>query len=439
MLDETLLDDPAALRQHDRDATLLSLAVAGARLRTAVRLAAEPGGITELKPEGHPQHLLLAGQGPAAAAADTLAALLAATGARRPATVLRPTALAAPDAADTAPLPGARWSLPGWAGPADLVVVLTASATEAGLAELARAAYRRGCALAVVAPQGGPLAETATAVHAPLVPYAPPTSAEAAAAPAPAPLLTPAGPAERPVPQSPATFWGILAPLLLLVDRLGLVHAGPAELESVADHLDTVAGRCGPEAALYLNPAKTLAARLDETLPLLWADGPLARAAADRFAALLADHAGLAAVPATLPEALATHRGLLGVDLTAAKDGDHGDPADSADYLFRDRVEEPDRLRPHVVLLGATDPGESPLLTLARRYVQDHNVDLSEPDTNADPDAAATPAPPPEAAAPTAPAAPAAPDDHAAPLRDFAGLLATLDFTAAYLRLAAIA
>ncbi|MFD0528526.1 hypothetical protein ACFQ1I_18325 [Kitasatospora arboriphila] len=51
MLDDTLLDDPAALQRADRQHALLALAGAGARIRTAVRLADE-AGLASLRPEG---------------------------------------------------------------------------------------------------------------------------------------------------------------------------------------------------------------------------------------------------------------------------------------------------------------------------------------------------------------------------------------------------
>ncbi|MGW2545041.1 hypothetical protein ACWC5I_30230, partial [Kitasatospora sp. NPDC001574] len=54
MLDDTLLDDPAALRRADHDRALLALAGSGARVRTALRLA-EAAGIDRLPLRGHPE------------------------------------------------------------------------------------------------------------------------------------------------------------------------------------------------------------------------------------------------------------------------------------------------------------------------------------------------------------------------------------------------
>lgn len=105
MLDESLLDAPEALARVDHRGLLLGAAEAGARVRTAVRHAAE-AGIGQLNPEGRPRAVLFAGSGTAAlGVADLLGAL---AGAAAPVTLLRPTGVA--------PAAGAlRWALPGWA------------------------------------------------------------------------------------------------------------------------------------------------------------------------------------------------------------------------------------------------------------------------------------------------------------------------------------
>ncbi|KKZ69586.1 mannose-6-phosphate isomerase, partial [Streptomyces showdoensis] len=66
MLDETLLDAPEALALADRRGLLRGAAEAGARVRTAARHAAE-AGIADLRPEGRPRAVLVAGPGTAAA------------------------------------------------------------------------------------------------------------------------------------------------------------------------------------------------------------------------------------------------------------------------------------------------------------------------------------------------------------------------------------
>jgi hypothetical protein len=76
MLDETLLDAPEALALADRRGLLRGAAEAGARVRTAARHAAE-AGIADLRPEGRPRAVLVAGPGTAAAGVADLVGALA--------------------------------------------------------------------------------------------------------------------------------------------------------------------------------------------------------------------------------------------------------------------------------------------------------------------------------------------------------------------------
>jgi hypothetical protein len=346
MLDETLLDDADALARADTRGLLLGVAAAGARVRTAARLAAE-AGVGTLRPDGHPRTVLVAGPGPgtAGAAADLIAAL---GGGSAPVLALRPTGPAPYDA---------RWTLPGWAGPVDLLLVATPAGTEAGLAHLIEQAYRRGCTVATVAPADSPIAEATTQARGMLLPYAP----------APYGGAQPAGTADT--PEDPGAFWALLTPLLALTDRLGLLAASPGALEAAADRLDSAAARCGPAIATYANPAKTLAAELSECLPVLWSDGPVAAAAARRLAALIASRAGRPALHGDLPEALDGHAALLAGAFAGGLDPDD---------FFRDRVEDPGDLRVRVVLL--TGPGEraTSAAPAARDLALTHDTPLSE-------------------------------------------------------------
>ncbi|MBO0517265.1 mannose-6-phosphate isomerase, partial [Streptomyces beijiangensis] len=130
MLDETLLDTPDALARADRLGLLRGAAEAGARVRTAARHAVE-AGIAELKPEGRPRALLLAGPGTAASGVADLITALA--GPTVPVTRLGPSGVASAAGA-------LRWALPGWAGPVDLLLITTTDGTEPGLALLAEQA-----------------------------------------------------------------------------------------------------------------------------------------------------------------------------------------------------------------------------------------------------------------------------------------------------------
>ncbi|MBT2423366.1 mannose-6-phosphate isomerase [Streptomyces sp. ISL-22] len=343
MLDESLLDTPDALAEADHRALLRGAAEAGARVRTATRHAAE-AGVNDLKPDGRPRAILIAGPGAAAICVADLLGTLA--GATSPVTRLAPSGVA--------PAAGAlRWELPGWAGSVDLLLITTPDGTEPGLSLLAEQAYRRGCTVVAVAPARSPLSEAVHSNHGLFVPMA-------------------TAPYEHDEPlaaSAPGVLWALLTPLLAILDRTGLVAAPPDALEKVADRLDHIAERCGPAIATYSNPAKTLAAELAEALPLIWTEGVSAGPAGRRFAAALAELSGVPAVVAELPEALASHSALLAGPLAASADPDD---------FFRDRVEEPPALHARVVLLRDRPIGGLTAAPAARDLALSHDTPISE-------------------------------------------------------------
>ena len=344
MLDESLLDAPDALARADRRGLLRGAAEAGARVRTAARHATE-AGITELNPEGRPRAVLVAGSGTAASGVADLVAALA--GASAPVTRIHPTGVA--------PAAGAmRWTLPGWAGSVDLLLVVTADGSEPGLALLAEQAYRRGCTVVAVAPRQSPLREAVDGVHGLVVPMASAPHGEYDAETSAA---------------GPGTLWALFTPLLALLDRVGLVTAPAEALQGVADRLDRTAERCGPAIATYSNPAKTLAAELADSLPLIWTEGDAAGPVGRRFAAVLAELSGRPALAAELPEALPAHGGLLAGAFAAGADPDD---------FFRDRVEESEPLHARVVLLRDRSTGGLSAAPAARELALGHDTAISE-------------------------------------------------------------
>ncbi|MFI0981472.1 SIS domain-containing protein [Streptomyces sp. NPDC021093] len=375
MLDESLLDAPEALARADHRGLLRGAAEAGARVRTATRHATE-AGLAGLKPEGRPRAVLIAGPGVAATGvADLLTAL---AGASCPVTSLHPTGVA--------PAAGAlRWTLPGWAGAVDLLLLVTTDGAEPGLALLAEQAYRRGCTVVAVAPQRSPLGESVSGVHGLVVPMA----------------TAPYEEYDEGTTAGPGPLWALLTPLLVLLDRLGLLSAPPETLQLVADRLDQTAERCGPAIATYSNPAKTLASELADSLPLVWTEGALAGPAGRRFAAVLAELAGRPALAAELPEALPAHGMLLS--------GAYAAGADPGDF-FRDRVDEPQALRARVVLLRDRPTGGLTAAPAARELALGHDTALSELEP-----------------------------EEGSELESLAELLAVTDFATAYLALAASA
>lgn len=354
MIEEWVLDDPAALARADTSAALLDLASAGATVRNAVRLAGE-AGLDRLRPEGRPRAVLIAGHGTAALAGDALTVLV---GGVCPTTVLRPSGFDDTIVHTIDFTSGLLWSVPGWAGPSDLLVVLSTTGAEPGLTAVIEQAYVHGCTVVVVAPVDSPLWEAALQTRGLPLPY---VSAPLAADPGATLGADPTGPAaspsearpwdhdptdrdltDRDLPRdTPSAFWGLLAPAVALAHRIGLINT-PSTLQAVADRLDETAVRCRPGAETYGNPAKTLAVQLDGVLPLLWSDGPCTDLAARRFALMLVDQAGRPALRGTLPEALTTQRALLADRISADEDEDD---------FFRDRTEEPDNLRLKVLLL----------------------------------------------------------------------------------------
>ncbi|GAB2791202.1 SIS domain-containing protein [Streptomyces chlorus] len=343
MLDESLLDSPEGLAEADRRGLLRGAAEAGACVRTAARHAAE-AGVHDLKPDGRPRAVLIAGPGAAATQTADLLGTLA--GAGSPVTRLAPTGVA--------PAAGAlRWELPGWAGSVDLLLIATPDGTEPGLSLLTEQAYRRGCTVVAVAPARTPLADTVSGSHGLFVPMAT-TSYEQ----------------DEPLAASaPGVLWALLTPLLVLLDRVGLLTAPPDALEKVADRLDHIAERCGPAIAAYSNPAKTLAAELADALPVVWTEGTSAGPAGRRFAAALAELSGAPAVVAELPEALSAHSALLAGPLAGRA---------NPDDFFRDRVEETPALHARVVLLRDRPTGGLTAAPAARELALGHDTPISE-------------------------------------------------------------
>ncbi|MBO8190408.1 mannose-6-phosphate isomerase [Streptomyces oryzae] len=437
MLDETLLDAPEALARADVRGLLRGAAQAGARVRTGLRHATE-AGLDKLQPEGRPRALLVAGPGPATSCVTDLLGAL--TNGAVPVTRLRPSGAHAATGA-------LRWPLPGWAGPVDLLLLVTPDGTEPGLVSLVDQAYRRGCTVVAVTPEGAPLADALGETRGLAVPLAPgpyevfpspdvpehPMDADTAAGPlggsgrnggegfglngsrngtAELPgeggqdggngdrqsRRAPATLAGQPV-GAPGTFWALLTPLLLLTDRLGLTQTGPSALTALADRLDEIAERCGPAIAPYSNPGKTLAVELAGAVPLLWSEGGIAGAAARHWSAVLAGLCGRPALAAELPEAMSAHGALLAGPFA---------PGSDPDDFFRDRVEEPETTRARVVLLREAAPGSESATVAARDLAYAHEAALSELE----------------------------PAEGSGPLEAAAELIATADFSAVYLTLA---
>jgi hypothetical protein len=318
VFDDTRLDDPEALEAVD-DA-LRSVAGWGAQVRQA-QLTAEPAL----------DHLtdVLASRPRAVVAAGPDGRLLR--------SVLEP----------VCPVPFVAWphpGLPGWAGPLDLVVVLSTTGRSEADERTVAEAVRRGCDLLVTAPADSPLDRTRSGRG----------------------VLLPSGSADP---------LAVCVPVLQALHRLAL---GPdVSAEPVADALDEVAVRCGPSVPVDANPAKELALVLAEHVPVVWGGSPLAGRAARRMAEGLR---GATGVPAVAGEATQL------VPLLAAA----GEPD-----LFADPFDEDSRAghrptRPALVVLddGRTEPAAAHARTRLEQVASQHDVRVHVVTADSGPDVA---------------------------------------------------
>lgn len=329
MIDESLLDDPEAVLAADRSELLRHVATAGAQVREAITRADE-AGVARLAEDGRPRSVVVAAAG---ASAHVGWMLTAVAGVSCPVPVVRADGFA----------------LPGWVGPLDLVVVVGGSTPPEETLALAEESARRGCRLLAVSPPGGELAEVALRAHGVHVPV------------------------YRSGRPSRADLWARAVPLLLAADALGLAEVPMESLQAAADRLDRTAQRCGPAVEPAANPAKSLALQLVGALPLVWASGDVAGAAARRFADRIAVDAGLPAVADELPAAGHAAAALLDGSLRP-------DESDLPDF-FRDRVEEdPHARRPRVVLVrdAVEDPRVAARRTALAAIAEDRAVSWTE-------------------------------------------------------------
>ncbi|WP_214368603.1 SIS domain-containing protein [Pseudonocardia sp. H11422] len=316
MLDDTLLADPSALAAIDTAGVLRAAATAGAQVRSAAQ-GAQEAGLAQLSGHRPRALVLLRRPGASVSAAGILAALL---GPGCPVPVVL---------ADTAP---------SWIGPLDVVLAHTADANDAELADSVARSVRRGAEVVLSAPGDGPVA-SAGAGRVRLI--------------------------EPRIPVPPGLdLPRALAAGLVTVSALDLLDP-PLDpgLDALADELDAEAERDQPGHEPFMNPAKSLALRLAEHIPLLWGADSLAAAVAEHAAIALATHAGVVAHASDVAQA-ATVTGLLRA-LTAAAAGND---------VFHDPFDDPpagaEVPPPRLVLLatGEDDPHQVTLRRTGRSW-----------------------------------------------------------------------
>ncbi|SEM80109.1 bifunctional phosphoglucose/phosphomannose isomerase [Nonomuraea pusilla] len=251
------LDDQHHLTAADPGGMLPAVASSAAQVRTGHRTAVE-SGLEGLAARGRPRAIVVAGMGGSGIAGDVLAAVCG-NGSPLPIITVR------------------GYQLPGWVGAADLVIGVSCSGqTEETLSVVAQA-VRRGCDLLTVGAAGSPLADLARQASAPHVPV--------------------------PVSGQPrANLWLLTVPLVVAAASYGLVQADAALFEQVAVRLEDVAHRCRPSSDGFVNPGKSLALDIAESVPMIWGSSPLAAVAAYRLACQLNENAKYPAVSGELPE-----------------------------------------------------------------------------------------------------------------------------------------
>jgi hypothetical protein len=160
-----------------------------------------------------------------------------------------------------------------------------------------------------------------------------------------------------------AARWSVLTPLLQALDALGVHHVPGGLLAEVADALDRTAEMCRPTTDLFTNPAKALAVEFAGSQPLIAGAGVLASVAARAIADALQQFAGVTAVSVSLPDGVARAGALL-----------RGAGPAAVDDFFRDRVDERDRVRPRLLVVG--DDGDADDTLLGER--SDAEIQLDE-------------------------------------------------------------
>lgn len=312
-IDESLLDDQSHLSRCDTHDTLRALATSGAQVRQAMTLAAD-AGIARLSSADRPRSVLVASLGGSAVVADVLD-MLAEPGSPVPVSVRR------------------NVPLPGWVGSLDLVVAVSLSGRARGPLAVAAEAARRGASLLTVGAADSPLASvcaSARGVHVDVGHD----------------RLT-----------SRTSLWSLLTPVLIGMDRLGLVDVPDAALAEAADRLDEVAESARPASESFVNPAKILALQLSETVPVVLGDGPLSGVSASRAASMLARTARVPATHGVLPDDASQVVATFDGPFTAGGGEGSATPADLGDIFADPFLDGP--AQPGLGLLMIRDaPGE---------------------------------------------------------------------------------
>ncbi|MBH0775779.1 tobH protein [Nocardia bovistercoris] len=377
------LDDSASLEAADSGGALRSAASGGAQVRATAAAVAEDalGRLVDLRPRSL---VLVTGPGRATRAAGML---IAALGGR----------------AGLPIVPAA--SLPPWVGPLDVVLVAGDDAGDPSLIDAVDRAQRRGAEVVVAAPLEGPLRTAAgrrTALLEPRVPVL-----------------------------DHNRLLRYLAAVIAVLRAVDPTRSGAAtpDLTALADVLDAEALRDAPQNEVFHNPAKTLAARMQERAVVFSGDSPAATELAEHCAEVLLRAAGRVATAVDLPEAVAANGVMADAAGGSTPDFDplfHDEELDGPAPVDRVRIfvlsTDPDQAaaRRRLAVFGGSGPVDADLVNA--------DVDLLQ-NTLSDP-AGPTPARVDEAGVPLPGSA-----THSTELEQLAVLALRIEMAAAYLRL----
>lgn len=309
MFDDALLDDPDAIDRLDRRGVLHALATSGAQVRISARSAKEAGlaSLADMQPRG----VVVAATGGSGAVGGLFDAVTRKHSAV-PVQMCRST------------------PLPAWVSAYDLVIAVSQSGRAAGTLALAAEAARRGANLLTVGAADSPLAEVCARAHGTHV------------------AIEGAGSGSR------AALWAQAVPVLMAADVLGLATIGRETVDALADVLDGQAQRLGPRVESWDNPAKSLAAEVSESIPILLGCGPLGETAARRASAMFGRTGRVPVAYGVLPDAASQIVACFDGPLAGGEDA--GRPSDDifADPFLDGAVRRPLRL---IVLRDASEDG----------------------------------------------------------------------------------
>lgn len=181
------------------------------------------------------------------------------------------------------------YTLPRFVGPRTLVFAVSFSGNTEETLNAYAEAREKGASI-VVLTSGGKLAERAREDGVPVI-------------------TVPGGIAPR-----SATGY-LFLPMLVILERLGLIAGISREAEGMIAHLQELRSRYGMNAALRDNPAKQLAMNLEGRLPVIWGASGTTEVVAQRWKGQINENAKSPAYWNVLPEL--NHNEVVGFDAPA--------------------------------------------------------------------------------------------------------------------------